>query len=77
MAAVGPLIADGERLTVLGVPLHAGDLIEIAVAGAWVRARVEWDPQLGWYAILPQLVPDDGASRLRVVLRAGTWVRTR
>ena len=62
----GRLVA-GER------ELHAGDVIEILVAGRWVPARVEWDDtRREWYAIVPQ---GTMGMALHVPLRPGVVAR--
>ena len=60
-----------DRLALAGEDLHAGEPIELIIGGAWVPARVEWEPAIGWYALIPQ----GGRGALCVLLRPGVRAR--
>ena len=63
---------DTGRLSLAGQPIHAGDVLEVLVAGRAVAARVEWSERSGWYAVLPQA---PGGPALHVLLRPGVRAR--
>ncbi len=62
-----------NRLALRGNDLHSGDPIELQVRGAWAPARVEWSPNLGWYALVRQGKNDH--RDLTVLLRPGLAAR--
>lgn len=42
----------GERLELAGRPIHCGDVLELWIDDRWTPARIEFDPDIGWYAVL-------------------------
>lgn len=64
-----------NRLALCGQDLHAGEPLELLVGGAWVLARVEWSPTLGWYAIARQSKDHSATREISFLLRPGMVAR--